>query len=34
MGAFVLAAAEVFTGTREIAGFEINDDYLETLGSG
>jgi len=31
IGAFVLAAAEVFTGTREIAGFEINDGYLETL---
>ena len=31
IGAFVLAAAKVFTDTREILGFEINDGYLETL---
>lgn len=31
VGAFVMAAAKVFTDTREILGCEINDSYLETL---
>lgn len=31
VGAFVLAAAEVFVDTQEIAGFEINETYLDTL---
>jgi hypothetical protein len=31
VGAFVLAAAEVFTDAREIVGFEINETYLDTL---
>lgn len=31
VGAFVLAAAEVFADAREIVGFEINEAYLDTL---
>lgn len=33
IGAFVLAAAKVFSDARDIAGFEINDGYLEILRS-
>ncbi|MDR1462371.1 MAG: hypothetical protein LBI68_04435 [Azoarcus sp.] len=31
VGAFLLAAAESFPEARQIAGFEINPDYLETV---
>jgi hypothetical protein len=31
VGAFVLAAAHVFTEAREVFGFEVNESYLETL---
>lgn len=33
VGAFVLAAAQTFPMTKQIMGFEVNNDYLETLQS-
>ena len=31
MGAFVLAAAHVFSDAREVLGYEVNESYLDTL---
>lgn len=34
VGAFVLAAAEAFPGAREVLGFEVNGEYLDSLRAG